>query len=93
MACNNDCFNCPYDDCIKGKREYDQEYYENNKAECKRRTNKWKSENKEHVREYNRAYRKTEKRMQYMREYARERYRKNERSERKWMHYMKDMDT
>ena len=65
-VCDNDCFNCKYDDCIKSDSDYEmqnrKEYYRN-----------YYQKNKDKYREYNRAYR--EKHREELIAKAREYYR------------------
>ena len=59
-GCNEDCFNCPYPDCVIGNILHDRElerfrrYYQTHRADKLRKINEYNAAHREQIREYNR---------------------------------------
>lgn len=73
VECDDDCFNCKYDDCIKVQRnsEYYREYYKKNKEKMIQSQKKYNEKNKEKLAEYRKEYYKKnkEKILEHQKEY------------------------
>lgn len=57
--CNEDCFTCPFDDCIAGGGRdpmYYRKYYETHKEQIKKARKKYVENHKEQVKEQSKKY-------------------------------------
>lgn len=56
--CNEDCFNCPYDDCVKTTRDasYYREYYKTHKEAIMKSRKKYYEKNREKINAYRREW-------------------------------------
>lgn len=56
--CNEDCFNCPYDDCIGQRRDsaYYREYYKTHKEAIMKARRKYYQKNKKKIVKYRREW-------------------------------------
>ena len=61
--CNEDCFNCPYDDCVKPKRDasYYRDYYKTHKEQIMEARRKYREKNREKINAYQRKWRNERK--------------------------------
>lgn len=57
-SCNEDCFNCPYDDCVKteNRTEYHRQYYKKNREKLIENQKRYYQKNKEKVAQYHKEY-------------------------------------
>lgn len=59
MKCNYDCFNCVFDDCIRGKtsgKEAGKSYYQRNRERLLVYYRAYRAKNREKIAAYNRKY-------------------------------------